>query len=565
MPADYVRAVERAGGRPLLVPPSDDGVEETLDVLDGVIFSGGSDLDPVTYGQDAHPETYGIVAERDRAELALLQAALARDMPVLAVCRGSQVLNVALGGDLVQHLPEVVGDHKHKHTPGEYADHDVATRPGDAARLAARRPRAGEVASPPGLRARSARACARRRGPTTARSRRWRTPRGASPSASSGTRRRARTCGSSRRSSTRRAPTARAAVRPDALARDADPDDPGARCGSSLRNARLDVRPCDLAARPLPDFLIIGAQKAGTTALYAYLREHPAITGPSWKEVSFFDRHYGRGEAWYRGNFPNRRAHARDARRRGEPELPLPPARAGTRRGARARRAADRARAEPGRPRALALPPRGRARTRAALVRGGARRRGRRECTASSSACATRATSATRGGTTRTRHAVATRSSSSAGSRSSRASSCWCSRATISAATRARRTRRVLEFLGAPPHELDVVPARLRARVRADETRDARAAGRASSPSRTAGSTSYSAATSAGGSAARFAVSASVAGRRRRAAGTGGRRRPSSASQPPTAGPTTLPAAQAPFIAPKARPGGDSRAARPRR
>jgi hypothetical protein len=59
-------------------------------------------------------------------------------------------------------------------------------------------------------------------------------------------------------------------------------------------------------ARPLPDFLILGAQKAGTTALYAYLRRHPGITGPSWKEVSYFDRHYARGEAWYRGNFPNR-------------------------------------------------------------------------------------------------------------------------------------------------------------------------------------------------------------------------------------------------------------------
>ena len=60
------------------------------------------------------------------------------------------------------------------------------------------------------------------------------------------------------------------------------------------------------SARPLPDFLILGAQKAGTTALYAYLREHPAIAGPPWKEVSFFDRHYARGAAWYRGNFPNR-------------------------------------------------------------------------------------------------------------------------------------------------------------------------------------------------------------------------------------------------------------------
>jgi putative glutamine amidotransferase len=125
VPADYVRAIERAGGRALLVPPSEDAIEETLDALDGVLFSGGADLDPQLYGQEAHPETKGVVAERDRGELALLQAALARDMPVLAVCRGSQVLNVALGGDLVQHLPEVVGDEKHKHTPGEYADHDV--------------------------------------------------------------------------------------------------------------------------------------------------------------------------------------------------------------------------------------------------------------------------------------------------------------------------------------------------------------------------------------------------------------------------------------------------------
>jgi putative glutamine amidotransferase len=125
IPYDYVRAVERAGGRALLVPPSAEGVDETLDALDGLIFSGGSDLDPELYGQEPHPETDGIVPERDRAELALLQAALARDLPVLAICRGSQVLNVARGGDLVQHLPEVVGDEKHKHTPGAWADHDV--------------------------------------------------------------------------------------------------------------------------------------------------------------------------------------------------------------------------------------------------------------------------------------------------------------------------------------------------------------------------------------------------------------------------------------------------------
>jgi gamma-glutamyl-gamma-aminobutyrate hydrolase PuuD len=129
VPASYVKAIEEAGGRPVLIPPSEDAVEETLDALDGLVFSGGSDLDPETYGQDPHPETKEVHPERDRAELALLETALARDVPVLAVCRGSQVLNVALGGDLVQHLPEVVGDEKHKHTPGEFADHDVTLEP----------------------------------------------------------------------------------------------------------------------------------------------------------------------------------------------------------------------------------------------------------------------------------------------------------------------------------------------------------------------------------------------------------------------------------------------------
>jgi hypothetical protein len=72
-----------------------------------------------------------------------------------------------------------------------------------------------------------------------------------------------------------------------------------------LRNAVWTYGRATAAIRPLPDFLILGAQKAGTTALYAYLRRHPDITGPAWKEVSFFDRHYARGESWYRGNFPN--------------------------------------------------------------------------------------------------------------------------------------------------------------------------------------------------------------------------------------------------------------------
>jgi len=128
VPAAYVQAVEQAGGRALLVPPADDAVDETLDGLDGLVFSGGSDLDPELYGQEAHEKTFGTVRARDDAELALLTGALVRDMPVLAICRGSQVLNVARGGDLVQHLPDVVGDEKHKHTPGVFADHEVEVR-----------------------------------------------------------------------------------------------------------------------------------------------------------------------------------------------------------------------------------------------------------------------------------------------------------------------------------------------------------------------------------------------------------------------------------------------------
>jgi putative glutamine amidotransferase len=129
VPHMYVQAIERAGGRALLVPPSTEGIDETLDALDGLLFSGGSDLDPSTYGQQRHPETNGTRPDRDRGELALLAAALERDRPVLAVCRGSQVLNVARGGDLVQHLPDVVGDERHKHTPGVFADHDVRVEP----------------------------------------------------------------------------------------------------------------------------------------------------------------------------------------------------------------------------------------------------------------------------------------------------------------------------------------------------------------------------------------------------------------------------------------------------
>jgi putative glutamine amidotransferase len=125
IPYDYVRAVEAAGGRALLVPPDESALEETLDALDGIVFSGGNDMEPSTYGADAHAETNGTNEARDRGELALLTAALERDMPVLAVCRGFEVLNVARGGDLVQHLPDLVGHESHREVKGVFSDHGV--------------------------------------------------------------------------------------------------------------------------------------------------------------------------------------------------------------------------------------------------------------------------------------------------------------------------------------------------------------------------------------------------------------------------------------------------------
>jgi gamma-glutamyl-gamma-aminobutyrate hydrolase PuuD len=128
VPAAYVKAVLRAGGSPLLVPPGADP-DATLAVVDGLIFSGGSDLDPELYGDDPHAETDGVVRERDDFELGLMQAALAHDLPLLAICRGSQVLNVALGGNLEQHVPDRVGTNVHKEVAGVFADHDVQVVP----------------------------------------------------------------------------------------------------------------------------------------------------------------------------------------------------------------------------------------------------------------------------------------------------------------------------------------------------------------------------------------------------------------------------------------------------
>ena len=125
VPAAYVRALERAGARPVILPPSEHGVGETLARLDGLLLAGGSDIDPSLYGAEPHAETSGTRPERDLAELALLEGALERDLPVLGICRGSEILNVGLGGTLAQHLPDLLGSERHRHTPGAYSDHGV--------------------------------------------------------------------------------------------------------------------------------------------------------------------------------------------------------------------------------------------------------------------------------------------------------------------------------------------------------------------------------------------------------------------------------------------------------
>ena len=133
--ANYVGAVAAAGGVPVVLPPHGNGVEELLDALDGVLFSGGGDIRPTRYGDaEVHPKTYGISDLRDAFEFELLDAALRRDLPVLAICRGIQVLNVGLGGTLYQDVTDQYpGAIEHplpwtaetRHQPG----HSVAAEP----------------------------------------------------------------------------------------------------------------------------------------------------------------------------------------------------------------------------------------------------------------------------------------------------------------------------------------------------------------------------------------------------------------------------------------------------
>ncbi len=141
-PFSYVQAVQRAGGMALLLAPDEQVTREPdlmLDLVDGLVLAGGVDVDPATYGQEPHPETKGYVPERDAFELALAARALERDLPLLGICRGMQVLNVARGGTLVQHLPDVVAHEDHRRNAGTFEgnDHDVELVPGSLAERAA--------------------------------------------------------------------------------------------------------------------------------------------------------------------------------------------------------------------------------------------------------------------------------------------------------------------------------------------------------------------------------------------------------------------------------------------
>ncbi len=140
LPMTYVKAVHATGGRAVLITP-DDPDTDVLDSLDGIMFSGGSDIDPAYWRAAKHPAT-DIDPARDASELVLMKAALERDLPVLGVCRGMQVMAVAAGGSLHQHLPDLVGHERHRAADGTdplaasasaYGRHDVVLKPGSGA------------------------------------------------------------------------------------------------------------------------------------------------------------------------------------------------------------------------------------------------------------------------------------------------------------------------------------------------------------------------------------------------------------------------------------------------
>jgi len=146
VPRNYLDAVHRAGGLALIIPPvAESAPAAALDRVDALLLIGGSDIDPASYGAETHPETRGTKPERDAAEIALMREAWDRDLPMLGICRGMQLMNVAAGGTLAQHLEDEVGHPDHRRVLGTFdqADHDVALAPGSLAARAAGEERHG--------------------------------------------------------------------------------------------------------------------------------------------------------------------------------------------------------------------------------------------------------------------------------------------------------------------------------------------------------------------------------------------------------------------------------------
>ena len=136
LPRAHTDAVARAGALALLLPPDDalaERPDEALDVLDGLLLAGGSDVDPLSYGAPPHPSVTETDPARDRFELALTHRALERELPVLGICRGMELLNVATGGTLVAHLPDVLASDRHREEPGVFGEHEVRLEPGSLA------------------------------------------------------------------------------------------------------------------------------------------------------------------------------------------------------------------------------------------------------------------------------------------------------------------------------------------------------------------------------------------------------------------------------------------------
>jgi putative glutamine amidotransferase len=131
LPHTYAKAIFAAGGQPVLLPPLPRNAARLLDALDGLVLSGGGDISPRVYGKRADPAALlDVNNDRDGSEIALVEAARERQMPIFGICRGLQLINVAFGGTLVEHLPDRVGHDGHKLTPGEFTAHEVALEPG---------------------------------------------------------------------------------------------------------------------------------------------------------------------------------------------------------------------------------------------------------------------------------------------------------------------------------------------------------------------------------------------------------------------------------------------------